>query len=104
MNESWKTHIQPILNSMQRDHFTWIWEPFLKKYPKFNDEQRIQVENALAFTAFDLSDEKLAIKALSIAQTLYINHLSTSRLSELIKNGLREQVQTLKFISVVTYV
>lgn len=103
MNTSWKTHIQPILDSWQWDHFSWIWDPFLEKYPKFNDKQRIQVEDALAVTAFDTSDEKLAIKALSIAETLYTSHLATSRLSELIKDGLREQVQTLKIDSDTTY-
>ncbi len=103
MNDAWKNYIQPILDSWQWDHFSWVWDPFLEKYPKFNDEQRTQVENALAITAFDTSDEKLAVKALSIAETLFTSRLATSRLSELIRNGLREQVQTLKTDSFTTY-
>lgn len=103
MNEAWKRHIQPILDSWQWDHFSWVWDPFLEKYPNFSDEQRLQLEDALAITAFDTSDEKLAISALSIAETLYTSHLATSRLSELIKNGLREQIQALRIDSDATY-
>jgi len=103
MNEAWKNYIQPILDAWQWDHFSWVWDPFFERYPKFNDEQRRQVEDALAITTFDTQDEQLAIKALSIAETLYTDHLATQRLAELIRNGLREQVQSLKLGSDLTY-
>jgi hypothetical protein len=102
MNDSWNKHIQPILDSWQWDNFSWVWEPFLEKYPNFNVEQQTLVENAIAITAFDTNDEKLAIKALSIAETLYTSHLATQRLSELIRDGLREKVRILKIESAAT--
>jgi len=95
MNEAWKQHIQPILDSWQWDNFSWVWEPFLKKYPEFNAEQRTQVEDAILVSAFDLSDEKLAIKALAIAGNLHRMRLATGRFSELMKTELRKQLQTI---------
>src|SRR4030095_4675044 len=97
MNDSWKKHIQPILDSWQHwDNYSWVWDPFLANYPKFNDEQRIQVEDALVGSAFDASDEDLAIKALGIAETLYTNDLATSRLSDLFRSELRKQLRILE--------
>ena len=102
MNEAWKKHIQPILDSWQWDHFSWVWDPFYTKYPKFSEEQKEQVDHALATCAFDESNEKSAIKALGIAGFLQNNHLVSQRLSDLIKDGLREKITSLEVDSVLT--
>jgi len=47
MNESWNKHIQLILDSWQHwDNFSWVWDPFSEKYPKFSAEQKLQVDDA----------------------------------------------------------
>ncbi len=103
MNEAWNKYIQPILDSWQWDHFSWVWDPFSAKYPNFSDEQKAQVDEALAICAFDTSNEDSAIKALAIAEYLQDNHLSTQRLSELMKNGLKERISSLDANSTLTF-
>jgi len=103
MNESWDKHIQPILDSWEWDHFSWVWDPFLAKYPKFNAEQQIQVEDALVTCAFDISNEELAIKALSIAEILKTNRLISQRLSELMRAELRKQFEVPRLESDISY-
>jgi hypothetical protein len=103
MNEAWNKHIQPILDSWQWDHFSWVWDPFYAKYPKFSDEQKALVDEALATCAFDASDEESATKALGIAGFLQNNHLATHRLSELMKNGLRDKISALDANSALTF-
>jgi hypothetical protein len=47
MNQSWNKHIQLILDSWQHwDNFSWVWDPFSEKYPKFSAEQKLQVDDA----------------------------------------------------------
>lgn len=96
MNGSWKKHIKPVLDSWEWDNYSWVWEPFTAKYPNFSNEQRTQVEDALVVTAFDNGNEKLAIKALSIAEALHMAPFATPRLSELFKSELRKQLEMLQ--------
>jgi hypothetical protein len=103
MNESWNKHIQPILDSWEWDHFSSVWDPFLAKYPKFSAEQRMQVENALVTCAFDINNEKLAIKALGIAEILQTNHFATQRLLELMRGEFRKQFEALRLESDMSY-
>lgn len=104
MNESWNKHIQPILDSWQHwDNYSWVWDPFYEKYPKFSAEQRAQVDDALVTCAFDSTHEVSATKAFAIAGFLQNNNLATQRLSKLMTNGLRERMSTLDVNSVLTF-
>ena len=103
MNASWDKHIQPILDSWEWDHFSWVWDPFLAKYPKFSAEQRTQVEDALVTCAFDMSNEESAIKAVGIAEILHTNRLASDRLSELMREQLRKQFEVLRLESDMPY-
>ncbi len=104
MNESWNKYIQPILDSWKHwDNYSWVWDPFYEKYPKFSEDQRAQVDNALVTCAFDSTHEVSATKAFAIAGFLQNNHLATQRLSELMTNGLRERMSTLDANSALTF-
>ncbi|HVM72931.1 MAG TPA: hypothetical protein VMT91_14300 [Anaerolineales bacterium] len=104
MNESWNKHIQPILDAWQHwDNFSWVWDPFFERYPKFSAEQKAQVDDALVTCAFDTTNEKSAIKALGIAGFLQNNRLASPRLIERMKNGLRDQVSLLDANSDLTF-
>ena len=103
INDAWRKHIKPILDSWEWDNYSWVWEPFFAKYPNLSDEQRTQVEDALAMTAFDRSNEKLAIKALSIAEELHRSNLASPRLSELFRGELRKQFARLQSESEMPY-
>lgn len=103
-NEAWKKHIQPILDSWQHwDNYSWVWDPFYEKYPNFSAEQKAQVDDALVTCAFDTTNEESATKALGIAGFLQTNHLASSRLIELMRNGLRDQISSLNPDSVLTF-
>lgn len=92
MGELWDKYIQPVLDSWHRwDNYSWVWEPFLENYPKFDDLQRTNVEIALVESAFD-PNQKLAIKALSIVETLYRQKLSSGKLIERMTDRLRNQI------------
>lgn len=95
MNEAWAEHIQPIINSSGFDHAQWIWDPFLKKYPEFKSEQRIQVEDTLLSYSFDSTAEDLTIKALGIAEALYNSKIASKRFSSKMKAGLRKHAQNI---------
>jgi hypothetical protein len=104
MNESWKKHIQPILDSWQHwDHFSWVWDPFIEKYPKLSPEVQAQVDDALSACAFDVSHEEEAIQALGIAEALFFNHLASQNLIESIRSGLRDQLSSLDINAVITF-
>ena len=103
MNESWNKHIQPILDSWKHwDNYSWVWDPFYEKYPKFSEEQKAQVDDALVTCAFDSTHEVSATKAFAIVGFLQNNHLATQRLSEGMTKGLRERMPTLDANSALT--
>ncbi len=95
MHEAWDKHIQPIINSPGFEHSNWIWDPFLKKYPEFGKEQRIQVEDTLLFYSFDSSDEHLTIKSLGIADILQDSKIASRRFSSKMKDGLRKHARNI---------
>ncbi len=104
MNESWDKHIQPILDSWQHwDNYSWVWDPFYEKYPEFSSEQRAEVDDALVACAFDVSHPESATKAFGIAGFLQTNHLASPKLTEGMKNGLRERVSSLDPDSPLTF-
>ena len=74
MNEAWKEHIQPIIDSYRGGNFSFIWDPIVERYPRLRKGQRTQVEDALVACAFDSSDDELAGNALAIARTLHTSH------------------------------
>jgi hypothetical protein len=96
MNESWQKYIQPILDSWKHwDNYSWVWDPFAEAYPNFSPEQKAEVDDALVTSAFDATHEKSAAKAFAIAGFLQNNHLASSKLTERMRNGLRDQVSLL---------
>ena len=95
MGTAWNKHIQPFLDSWQWEHFGLIWEPFLKIYPKLDDIQRKNVEDALIESIFD-SDVDIAIKALFIVEALYDSNLASRRLFDLVANRLRVYAHAVK--------
>ena len=103
-NESWNKYIQPILDSWQHwDNYSWVWDPFYEKYPKFSAEQRAEVDDALVTCAFDSTKEKSATRAFGIAGFLQTNQLASSRLAELMRKGLRDRVSSLDPDSALTF-
>ena len=95
MHEAWNQHIQPVLDASPGDNFSWVWDPFIKHYPTFSAEQRTSVENALVTCAFDRADEDVAVRALAIAEELHRHHLTSPRLSSLMRDALRKHARTL---------
>ena len=92
MNKQWEKHIQPILDSHEGHHFSWVWDPFVYNYRKYNLFKRRRIDIALTDCAFDPSCDELSIKAIGIAQTLHSTGISSRRLSRMIRRGLKEQL------------
>ena len=104
MNEAWNSHIPPVLDSWQHwDNYSWVWDPFYEKYPKFSAEQKAQVDDALLTCAFDTTYEASATKAFGIAGFLQTNHLASPRLTELMRDGLQDRVSSLDPDSALTF-
>ena len=102
MGEAWNKHIQPILDTSINDHFSFVWDPFLKEYPKLSTKKRTQLEDALLESAFE-DDRNIAVKALTIIEILYSSKLSSARLFNLAANKLREYISALNIDTGVSY-
>ena len=95
MKEAWDKHIQPLLESHQRDNLTLIGDPFLERYPKLTGKQRIEVEDTLVRCAFDPSDDEISRKALTLAAALHTSQLATGGLARQMRNELRNRLGAL---------
>ena len=95
MKEAWDKHIEPLLETNQRDNLSFIGVPFLERFLKLTGNQRIEVEDTLVHCAFDASDDETVRKALTIAEALHTSQLATGGLTSLMRNELRNQLGTL---------
>ena len=102
MSISWNKHLQPIIDAWKWDHFSWIWEPFIDRYPRLDEQQRIDIEDALVENIFE-GDTDFAIKSLGIAEQLYRQGLSSNRLTNFMKGKLREKIDYLNLKDELSY-
>ena len=94
--------MQPIIDAWKWDHFSWIWEPFIAKYPKLDEQQRIDIEDALVENIFE-GDTDFALKSLGIAEQLYRQGLSSNRPTSLVKVQLSKQIDCLNLNNELSY-